>query len=78
MSKRHRLLCKSYTAGTFINGVLFNKIIKASFEKLYLSQNLKISIDAVMTYPELKRAGSLYIVSDISKKKHALKMLLSS
>jgi general stress protein CsbA len=64
--------------GTFINGVLFYIIIKASFEKLYLSQNLKISIDAVMTSPELKCAGSLYIVSDIIKKEHALKMLLSS
>jgi len=35
-------------------------------------------IYANMTYPELIRAGSLYIVYDFVKKEHALKMLLSS
>jgi hypothetical protein len=34
-------------------------------EKLYLTKNLKITLDVIRTYPEMKRSGSLYIVSYI-------------
>ena len=43
-------------------------------EKKYLSHNLKITLDEIRSYPELKRQGSLYRVSDIIENKYMLKM----
>ena len=34
-------------------------------ERRYLDQSLKISIDEIRTYPEMKRSGSLYMVNII-------------
>lgn len=39
-------------------------------EKWYLSQNLKITLDEIRAYPEMKRAGALYMVDGIFEKAH--------
>jgi hypothetical protein len=47
---------------------LLSFIWAQNLARRYLDQNLKITIDEIRYYQELKRAGSLYIVSDIIKK----------
>jgi hypothetical protein len=43
-------------------------------EKKYLDQNLKITLDEIRSYPEMKRAGSLYLVAGIIEKEHTQMM----
>jgi hypothetical protein len=34
-------------------------------EKMYFEGNLKITLDEIRSYPEMKRAGALYLVAGI-------------
>ena len=44
-------------------------------EKKYLTHNLKLTLDEIRSYPEIKRAGALYLVSDILEKEHTQKIV---
>jgi hypothetical protein len=45
-------------------------------KRRYLGQNLKITLDEIRSYPEMKWAGSLYLIDGIFGKEHTVKMPL--